>query len=140
MIPKSPSISLTGGRSSRFACLAATWCFSFCFLGGALAHGQILTAPAATQDAEDPTGYGSSASADSSLSSGIGINASSGFNNLAPRESLSAEQITGILQQNPDLVLELKSQLSDRMQQQGVQIDPSEISDQIALQPDRDKR
>ena len=56
----------------------------------------------------------------------------SGFNNSRhARESLSADQITNILQKNPDLVLELKSQLADRLQQQqGVLIDPSEISDQ----------
>ncbi|MGD0894192.1 MAG: SLBB domain-containing protein [Terracidiphilus sp.] len=55
--------------------------------------------------------------------------------------ALSAEQITAILEQNPDLVVELKSQLADRMQLQGVQIDPNDISDQmlysqIAANPD----
>jgi protein involved in polysaccharide export with SLBB domain len=53
-----------------------------------------------------------------------------GSNSLAPGTTLSAEQITAILQQNPDLVQELKSQLSDRLQQQGVQIDAGDISDQ----------
>src|SRR5581483_11766656 len=38
--------------------------------------------------------------------------------------------IINILQQSPDLVVELKSELVDRMQQQGVQIDPNQISDQ----------
>jgi len=55
--------------------------------------------------------------------------------------ALSAGQITAILEQNPDLVVELKSQLADRMQLQGVQIDPNDISDQmlysqIAANPD----
>ena len=45
--------------------------------------------------------------------------------------ALSADQIINILQQSPDLVLELKSQLADRMQQQGIQIDPNDISDQM---------
>lgn len=59
---------------------------------------------------------------------------------LVPRSSLSSDQIIQILQQNPDLALELKSQLADRLQQQGVQIDPDEISDQtlfnqISLNP-----
>jgi len=119
-----------GARSLRLACFAAACLLTFCSIGEALAHGQMPTEPLPTQDVQDPTGASSSASADSNQSSGLGLNASAGFNNLAPHEALSAEQITGILRQNPDLVLELKSQLSDRLQQQGVQIDPSEISDQ----------
>ncbi|MDW5265155.1 MULTISPECIES: SLBB domain-containing protein [Acidobacteriaceae] len=47
-----------------------------------------------------------------------------------PQTSLSADQIINILQRSPDLVVELKSELADRMQQQGVQIDPNDISDQ----------
>ncbi|WP_188555314.1 SLBB domain-containing protein [Edaphobacter dinghuensis] len=47
-----------------------------------------------------------------------------------PQTSLSADQIINILQQSPDLVVELKSELADRMQQQGVQINPNDISDQ----------
>jgi protein involved in polysaccharide export with SLBB domain len=47
-----------------------------------------------------------------------------------PTAALSAEQIIGILEQNPDLATELKSQLADRMGQQGVEIDPNDISDQ----------
>jgi protein involved in polysaccharide export with SLBB domain len=45
--------------------------------------------------------------------------------------ALSADQITAILEQSPDLVLELKSQLADHMQEQGVQIDADGISDQM---------
>jgi protein involved in polysaccharide export with SLBB domain len=45
--------------------------------------------------------------------------------------TLSADQIIRILQQNPDLVVELKSQAADRMQQQGTPIDPNDISDQM---------
>jgi protein involved in polysaccharide export with SLBB domain len=47
------------------------------------------------------------------------------------RTPLSADQITAILEQSPDLVVELKSQLADRMQQQGIQIDANDISDQM---------
>jgi protein involved in polysaccharide export with SLBB domain len=43
---------------------------------------------------------------------------------------LSADQINSILQQNPDLMTELKSELADHLQQQGVQIDSESISDQ----------
>lgn len=44
---------------------------------------------------------------------------------------LSSDQIISILQQNPDLVLELKSQIADRLQEQGKQIDANDISDQM---------
>ncbi len=48
-----------------------------------------------------------------------------------PRPPLSAEQIIAILQQNPDVVAELKLQLAERMQQQGIDIDAGDISDEM---------
>lgn len=48
-----------------------------------------------------------------------------------PQSTLSADQITTILQQNPDLVAELKLQLAERMQQQGMDIDAGAISDEM---------
>lgn len=45
--------------------------------------------------------------------------------------ALSSDQIVTILEQNPDLVLELKTQLADLMGRQGVQVDPMDISDQM---------
>ncbi len=45
--------------------------------------------------------------------------------------SLSADQIVRILQQNPDLVVELKSQVADRLQQQGTDVDANNITDQM---------
>ena len=56
---------------------------------------------------------------------------SSSADNLAVPASLSADQIIQILQQNPDLVVELKSQVADRLQQQGTPIDANDISDQM---------
>ncbi len=50
---------------------------------------------------------------------------------LTPQTVLSAGQIIDILEESPDLVVELKSELADRMQQQDRQIDPSDISDQM---------
>ena len=47
---------------------------------------------------------------------------------------LSSEQIIEILDQSPDLVLELKSQVADRLQEQGRQIDSNEISDEMLYQ------
>jgi protein involved in polysaccharide export with SLBB domain len=50
---------------------------------------------------------------------------------LGSPQSLSADQIIRILQQNPNLVLQIKSQLADQMQQQGTPIDANDISDEI---------
>jgi len=55
----------------------------------------------------------------------------SGANGLAVPAALSADQIIHILQQNPDLVVEIKSQVADRLQQQGTPIDANDISDQM---------
>lgn len=45
--------------------------------------------------------------------------------------ALSSNQIISLLQQNPDLLQEFKAQLADRLQQQGLQVDPNDISDQM---------
>jgi hypothetical protein len=45
--------------------------------------------------------------------------------------TLSSDQIINILERNPDLVVELKSQMADRLQQQGTPIDASDISDEM---------
>src|ERR1700753_2861652 len=58
-------------------------------------------------------------SSDSSASSSSASNAS-GLQ-FAQRDSLTAAQIISILQQKPELVVELKSQVADQLQQQGVQ-------------------
>jgi protein involved in polysaccharide export with SLBB domain len=55
--------------------------------------------------------------------------------------NLSSDQIIQMLQQNPGLVVEIKSQVADRLQQQGTSIDENSISDQmlyeqIAANPD----
>lgn len=46
-------------------------------------------------------------------------------------QGISAQQIIQVLQQNPDLVVEVKSQVADRLQQQGIEIDENSISDQM---------
>lgn len=45
--------------------------------------------------------------------------------------SLSADKIIGLLQANPDLTVEIKSQVADRLQEQGAQVDANDISDQM---------
>lgn len=71
-----------------------------------------LSADANSMDSEDP-------------SKGL---ATGNIESLPP---LSAEQIIGILQQNPDLNDELKSEVANRMQDQGSSIDPGSITDQM---------
>ena len=46
------------------------------------------------------------------------------------QQALTSTEIVNALQVNPDLLSDLKSQLAERLQQQGVQVDASEISDQ----------
>lgn len=50
---------------------------------------------------------------------------------MTSQSALSADQIINILQERPDLVVDLKSELADRMKQQGMQIDQNDISDQM---------
>ena len=117
-------------------------------LPAARAHGQIPTGAAPSQ------GMAQSASGDSgsdSIGTDSGVtgsasgltgssdmqgtednrNAPPGADSLGTPLSLSSDQIIRILQQNPDLVVELKSQVADRLQQQGTQVDANDITDQM---------
>ncbi len=61
----------------------------------------------------------------------------------APNASLTARQIFGILQEKPEVVIELKSQLADQLQQQGVTVDPGTVTDEMlynAIATDRNVR
>ncbi|MBS1806345.1 MAG: SLBB domain-containing protein [Acidobacteria bacterium] len=51
--------------------------------------------------------------------------------NLQPGAALSADQISRILEQNPELASELKQQLADRLRQQGVDGSAGDISDEM---------
>jgi len=75
----------------------------------------------------------STSSSDSMDDSGSSTNSNNtNSSNLdAPVASLPADQIIRILQQNPDLLAEVKSQVADRMQQQGMQVEASNISDDM---------
>jgi protein involved in polysaccharide export with SLBB domain len=48
-----------------------------------------------------------------------------------PGAPLPADQIIQILQQNPDLLMEVKNQVADRLQQQGNEVQASDISDEM---------
>ena len=49
---------------------------------------------------------------------------------VQPGAALSTEQITTILQQNPELADELKQQIADRLRQQGVDVAAGDVSDE----------
>jgi len=102
------------------------------------------TQPTAGDNSSDSTGLGSGLmgpagsedSADSGASSGAeepddDRDTSMSSSGVGPPLTLSSDQIIRILQQNPDLVVELKSQVADRLQQQGTQIDANDITDQM---------
>jgi protein involved in polysaccharide export with SLBB domain len=97
--------------------------------------GQSTTAPVSSQGATAPVPGGFAAppsvssSEDDSTVGNRGM--SSSATDYPSSSALSSDQIINILDQSPDLLNELKSQLADQMEQQGVQIDPSDISDQM---------
>lgn len=116
----------------RMGCFAAAWILAIATSTGAFsAYAQATADPASAQIAQSQSSdldCGSAAvSADSDDSEDDGR--STGLSTLTPRTALSADQIIRRLEENPELVEELKSELTDRMRQQGVQIDPNDISD-----------
>jgi protein involved in polysaccharide export with SLBB domain len=150
--PSHPSrLGTRGARPSQIAVFVAGSVLTLLFAGGTTAHGQTPFSSNPAQSTAQPTasadGFGASTtnagngaittnggsetSADSNNpNSSNSSTSSTNIGNLTP-VSLSSSQIIDILQQNPDLVLELKSQVADRMQEQGRQIDANEISDQM---------
>jgi protein involved in polysaccharide export with SLBB domain len=98
-----------------------------------------MAQPAAGDSGSDSTGIGSAVTESASGLTGSSDtqgteddrNASPGADSLGTPLSLSSDQIIRILQQNPDLVVELKSQVADRLQQQGTQVDANDITDQM---------
>ncbi len=127
--------------SLRLARVAIAWVFALSsLLAGFTAYGQ-LPFPSTQATTQSQPGDNSSASAASeedadsrqdSQSSTNDSQSSTNLDNPASGRTLSSDQIINILEQRPDLVMELKSELADRLQQQqGVEIDPNDISDQM---------
>ena len=130
-----PRVCLGSVRVAQMFCFAAAGILALSASIFPLpAYGQGMAAPTSTQavaqsQTDDSGGGFAAMSADNDDSeNGQG---STGLAGLTPQAALSADQIINILQESPDLVVELKSELADRMQQQGVQIDPNDISDQM---------
>src|ERR1700733_6082487 len=79
----------------------------------------------ATTDTTDTTDTTGSATTNDTNGSGSSIDAVTGS-----RIALPAGQIIAILQEKPEVIIELKSLLADMLQQQGIQIQPDSITDE----------
>lgn len=121
-------------RALRIAGLAMAWMLALCGVTGTAAYGQASAAdstPGVAQPSSDePSGVSGGLPTDNE-GPGEDRDASTGPGRLAPQGSLSSDQIIAILQRNPDLTEELKSQSADRMQLQGADIDATDISDRM---------
>ncbi len=124
-------------RGTVFACFAAMSVLAIFPVLQPTAHCQIPSESPPSQNgalATDQTAEPSiGAPTDSESTSGIRGPLTAGGNQASP-PALSAGQIIGILQDNPDLLAEFKSGLADRFQQQGAQIDVNDISDEMLYQ------
>ena len=67
---------------------------------------------------------GSTLGRDQTGATGLGTAASAGA-------SLTARQIFAVLQEKPEVVIELKTQLAEQLQQQGAAIDPNAVTDEM---------
>jgi protein involved in polysaccharide export with SLBB domain len=113
-------------------CFASALPLAAFFATQSKALGQVPSESSSTQsDGQSASDGGASAasSGDSGDSGGLGDSLSVAGNGLTPAV-LSSDQIIGILQDNPDLLAEFKSQLAGRLQEQGAQINVDDISDQ----------
>ncbi|HEX4037354.1 MAG TPA: SLBB domain-containing protein [Acidobacteriaceae bacterium] len=89
------------------------------------------TLPASTsQPSTNPTGFAPEAAPENSSDNEPDSDNGTSSDDAAPQTPLSADQIIAILQQNPDLLADLKSEVAGQMQQQGMTVDPASISDQ----------
>jgi protein involved in polysaccharide export with SLBB domain len=129
----------------RLALIATASMLVFTFITVA-ALGQMSSAPSPSQSAFPPSANESSSQAVSG-DADSGSQAVPGFADSENSEddrdtstnsssqtiplTLSADQIIHILQENPELVVEVKSQVADRLQEQGAQVDANDISDQM---------
>jgi protein involved in polysaccharide export with SLBB domain len=122
-------------RMPQLAVVAAVSMLALTPVSNTAAHGQVPGASSPMQStAQPPTGDGSGLATTGAAdggNNGSDRSTSTSSSNLTTPLALSSDQIIHILQQNPDLVVELKSQVADRMQQQGTQIDANDISDQM---------
>jgi protein involved in polysaccharide export with SLBB domain len=113
-------MTMKTGTTTRFTHLSLRVVALLALCGSAFA--QQVAVPAAA-----PLSAGTdAASSDADLNS----SSASQFNQ---RNSLTAAQIISILQQKPELVVELKSLVADQLQQQGISTQADSITDEMLL-------
>jgi protein involved in polysaccharide export with SLBB domain len=112
-----------------------------CFLLAAVIAAPLflMTGPAASSQTTPPFGTNQDDTQSATGAAGTSSNESSttetsgssflGSGGQTRMTALSSDQIISILEQNPDLLTELKSQIADQMAEQGDQVDASDISD-----------
>jgi len=84
------------------------------------------------QPSADPNTSAAAMAFGGSQDSGNDRGSTSTLSNLdAPVAPLPADQIILILQQNPDLLTEVKTQVADYLQEQGTQVNASDITDEM---------
>jgi protein involved in polysaccharide export with SLBB domain len=105
------------------------------------AHAQSTQSGSDGTQAAESSAAGSGAVAGDGSSTASGARSGSGMGSgeqeigagamSSPNMSLTARQIFAILQEKPEVVIELKSLLADQMQQQGVTVDPGTVTDEM---------
>src|ERR1700727_2240899 len=76
-------------------------------------------------------GANSNASTSASTEDLTSASTDSRSSDFSARSSLTATQINSILQQRPELIVELKSLLADQLQQQGIEIQADSITSEM---------
>jgi protein involved in polysaccharide export with SLBB domain len=105
--------------TTRFTHLSLAVVTLLALCGSSLAQ-QVASPGTSPLSSPDTT----SSDSDANISSGLQLN---------QRSSLTASQIISILQQRPELIVELKSLVADQLQQQGIQTQADSISDEMLL-------
>jgi len=91
---------------------------------------QQMSRPLSLPSSSTPSSDGQLQTTDSPLISGT----SSSSEAIPMSSALTAAQIDDILQQRPELVVELKSLLADQLQQQGINLQADSITDEMLYQ------
>ena len=123
-------------RACRMVLLSLVGAFGMSLFFANSGRAQVPLGPDPNQTTSQPsTDQNTSAAAmafGGSQDSGNDRGSLSTVSNLdAPVAPLPADQIIQILEQNPDLLMEVKSQVADSLQQQGTQVNASDITDEM---------
>lgn len=96
------------------------------------ADGQLPDSTPAAQSADTTSALASTTTASDEEASTTADHTALNVNGSpSPSSVLSADRIIEILEQNPDLTVELKSLVADRMRAQGAQISANDLSDEM---------